>query len=369
MYEKVSPARHLTVELADIARAISLTYGRLADEAETRISGMARQDHTIVAADRTSASELLTSGDSTWGPTGAELPRSQEFLSAFSPSMLAFSGAGLASGQLDLTSPPDSLTFAGRLTPLNSEGLGTVDSSSNSNAEGTENDAVAWERGHGQDTPGHTEMDVDASFEVRTGSQLPGQGLPKPKAATAEGANLFLPPIMTSRGRESSSIPVSQGAGPNQVDDIRALLTKHISDFSLAVFESQAQIAGVASATAEYVSWARKIPARNTPAGTCLVPSNMLEGLEDRLREISAMAETKPVSAFRDMVVGISRLSPDDSDISHILSEVEGCYQRRFAEVSKFFQTRYDACALLSKQSLDVAGQPVSNQQSSAPNG
>ncbi|KAJ6024737.1 hypothetical protein N7540_005534 [Penicillium herquei] len=166
----------------------------------------------------------------------------------------------------------------------------------------------------------------------------------------------------------SSSIPVpvliaSQGT-PYRDDDISDGIAAQLADFSSAVFHTQAEIAGMSSAIAAYIAWMRKVPAGMTPPNTTLVFSNLLETIEERLREMGEMAQTKPRAAFREMTRGIQRLGPAGSPVYDSLNGLEQKLDKQSADLEKFFSMRYNACALMSDQASSLPHGPVSRSES-----
>ncbi|KAJ4292837.1 hypothetical protein N0V88_005495 [Collariella sp. IMI 366227] len=158
-----------------------------------------------------------------------------------------------------------------------------------------------------------------------------------------------------------------------------------LASFSSSVFQSQAEIAGMALAVADYLAWMRKVPTARgiAPPNTGLVYLTVLEAVEARLREMREIAQTRPRAAFRDLVAGLRReldgSQHNDSEATQAetvrvgvdmgmgmggastarvlcddLAELEREFDRQSADVAEFFRTRYNACAALSEQAIDT---------------
>ncbi|RKU46351.1 hypothetical protein DL546_001644 [Coniochaeta pulveracea] len=132
-----------------------------------------------------------------------------------------------------------------------------------------------------------------------------------------------------------------------------------LAEFSSSVFHSQAEIAGMSSAVADYITWMRKVPTGIAPPSTTLVYANMLEAIESRLREMKDIAQTKPLAAFRNMLSSLEAIGPMGPSVCESLSHLEKDFERQSAEVAHFFQTRYNACAALTEQAQNVPRAPL----------
>ena len=161
----------------------------------------------------------------------------------------------------------------------------------------------------------------------------------------------------SSTTHDPATAAVAQGAKTN--DDIGNAIAIQLAAFSSAVFHSQAEIAGMSLAVAEYIAWMRKVPAGNSPPNTSLVYVNVLEAVENRLREIREIAQTRPHAAFREMTGALQALGPAGSSVCNNLGDLEEEFQKRSVDVANFFQTRYNACALLSEQAQNVPHAPA----------
>ncbi|KAJ5903537.1 hypothetical protein N7504_005920 [Penicillium tannophilum] len=176
-------------------------------------------------------------------------------------------------------------------------------------------------------------------------------------------AELLTPHISGTTKASSTSFPAPLPVAPREKpcsdSTISEGVAAHLAEFSSAVFKTQAEIAGIASAVAEYIAWMRKVPAGSTPPNTTLIYSNSLETIEGRLREMGEMAQTKPRAAFREMVRGIQMLGPAGAPVYSSLDGIEEKFEKQSADVAKFFSTRYNACALMSEQASSIPHGPA----------
>ncbi len=187
---------------------------------------------------------------------------------------------------------------------------------------------------------GYASMSAASTTNGNTIASLSSATLHDPTAAA--GATIT-PPETTP--------PVTKSA-----DDINPQrMASLLAAFSSSVFQSQAEIAGISSAVAEYIAWMRKVPTGIAPPNTSLVYVNVLEAVENRLREMREIAETRPRAAFRDMVAALQSLGPTGVSMCDALAHLEDDFERQSADVTNFFQTRYNACAALSEQTHSVA--------------
>lgn len=182
------------------------------------------------------------------------------------------------------------------------------------------------------------------------------------------------PPIVNGSSAGSSSSPTLRDGTSTSAEvpaatavvlandatqQISSSMATVLAEFSSSVFHSQAEIAGMSSAVADYIAWMRKVPKGNAPPSTSLVYVHMLEAIENRLREMKDIAQTKPLAAFRDMLSSLKRIGPVGPSVYVSLGHLEKDFERQSDEVAHFFQTRYNACAALSEQAQNVPRGPV----------
>ncbi|KAL3470868.1 hypothetical protein BJX99DRAFT_238550 [Aspergillus californicus] len=202
-----------------------------------------------------------------------------------------------------------------------------------------------WGNHAGPDLNTSTELGFSAIFQAENHSNT-GQ-----YQSYGDMAVLITPD--NSNGTASSFISAPRGI-PTSDSNISEGVATQLAEFSSAVFHSQAEIAGIASAVAEYIAWMRKVPAGTSPSNPNMVFSNVLDSVEDRLREMGEIAQNKPRAAFREMVAGIRRFGPASAPIYNSLGGLEEQFDKQSAEMADFFSTRYNACAVLSGQARNV---------------
>lgn len=114
--------------------------------------------------------------------------------------------------------------------------------------------------------------------------------------------------------------------------------------FCSTIFISQAKIAGISSAVAEYLAWLRKVP------GLPKVPTDsaaLLETLETRVRELQDMAEEEHFLAWKVM---LEKLDGIGGGGSQSLGEFEAELRKCTAEVAREFHVSYDVEKAMREQ-------------------
>ncbi|KAL8861952.1 MAG: hypothetical protein Q9178_001822 [Gyalolechia marmorata] len=156
--------------------------------------------------------------------------------------------------------------------------------------------------------------------------------------------------LNTISGSSSCSDPTQemceQGDGNSSTQQVLAQLQA----FSSTIFITQAEIAGISSAVAEYLAWLKKIP------GLPKVPTDstaLLETLEARVREMQEMAEEKHWQAWKMMLERLDETST--GGYAHLLSECEAEMRKRTAEVAQDFHAGYDVGKAMREQ-INVGG-------------
>lgn len=115
--------------------------------------------------------------------------------------------------------------------------------------------------------------------------------------------------------------------------------------FSSTVFGTQAKIAGISSAVAEYLAWLRKMP------GLPKAPTDsaaLLETLEARVRELQELAEEKHWVAWRMMQDKLDSLGR--GDCLQALGEFEVEMRKHTAGVAREFHVSYDIGKMMQEQ-------------------
>ncbi|KAL8911263.1 MAG: hypothetical protein Q9171_003561 [Xanthocarpia ochracea] len=168
----------------------------------------------------------------------------------------------------------------------------------------------------------------------------------------AGGANI--PSLREIRALNSISVSSScsnpteiceQGNGNSSTQQVLAQLQA----FSSTIFITQAEIAGISSAVAEYLAWLKKVP------GLPKVPTDstaLLETLEARVREMQEMAEEKHWQAWKMMLEKLDDTSTGGG-YAHLLSECEAEMRKRTAEVAQDFHASYDVGKAMQEQIND----------------
>ncbi|KAJ0103984.1 hypothetical protein J7T55_011001 [Diaporthe amygdali] len=153
---------------------------------------------------------------------------------------------------------------------------------------------------------------------------------------------LWMPSLRELRGVTAASL--SQGTteadNKNSSGIAATACLAELSAFSTAIFTTQAEVAGVSLAVAEYLAWMRKEP--QPPANL----TRMLQTLEARAREVHEMARTRHWTAWRAMAAA---LEPHES-LGPSLRGLEEDLLRREAEVDNFFEVGYSAGQALTNQ-------------------
>jgi hypothetical protein len=207
------------------------------------------------------------------------------------------------------------------------------------------------------------------SFTTEGQHQQNGQGYTDVTAPpTANGSTA----TNGSTAASSSSLTLHDAAAAETItargaetgDNISAPVAALLAEFSSSVFHSQAEIAGMSSAVADYIAWMRKVPTGIAPPNTSLVYVNVLEAVENRLREMREIAQTRPRAAFRDMVASLQAIGPVGTSVCESLAHLEKEFDKQSADVANFFQTRYNACAALSEQAQNVPHGPPARRGS-----
>ncbi|KAJ3580219.1 hypothetical protein NPX13_g328 [Xylaria arbuscula] len=150
--------------------------------------------------------------------------------------------------------------------------------------------------------------------------------------------------IVNGSSTATTSPPPSPSGRGHRADDANHILAE-LTAFGMAVFNTQAEIAGISSVVAEYLEWMRKAPPTNGPGSPKANPA-VLETLETRIRELNALARSKHMEAWRQSVNRLERIP----GVGAMLNLFDNEMQRRSGETAEFFQTNYDICAPLGEQ-------------------
>lgn len=162
--------------------------------------------------------------------------------------------------------------------------------------------------------------------------------------------------IVNGSSTSTTSPPPSPSGRGCRADDANHILAE-LTAFGMAVFNTQAEIAGISSVVAEYLEWMRKAPPASGPGGSSSSSSSaalsppkanpaVLEALETRVRELNAMAGTRHADAWRQSVNRLERIP----GVGAMLSLFDHEMQRRSGETAEFFHAGYDICQPLAEQ-------------------
>jgi hypothetical protein len=150
--------------------------------------------------------------------------------------------------------------------------------------------------------------------------------------------------IVNGSSTSATSPPASPSGRSLRPDDANHILAE-LTAFSMVVFNTQAEIAGISSVVAEYLEWMRKAPPTNGQGSPKANPA-VLEALETRVRELNAIAGTRHMEAWRQSINRLERIP----GVGAMLSLFDSEMQRRSSETADFFLTNYDICQPLSEQ-------------------
>ncbi|KAI1126477.1 hypothetical protein F5Y10DRAFT_211194 [Nemania abortiva] len=151
--------------------------------------------------------------------------------------------------------------------------------------------------------------------------------------------------IVNGSSTAATSPPPSPSGRGCRADDANHILAE-LTAFGMAVFNTQAEIAGISSVVAEYLEWMRKAPPANGQGGSPKVNPAVLEALETRVRELNAMAGTRHMDAWRQSVNRLERIP----GVGAMLNLFDNEMQRRSGETAEFFHNGYDICSPLAEQ-------------------
>ncbi|KAI1337965.1 hypothetical protein F5Y15DRAFT_425397 [Xylariaceae sp. FL0016] len=175
-----------------------------------------------------------------------------------------------------------------------------------------------------------------------------------------------LPSLREIRALNSSTSTTPPPCSPNgrvhRGEDANKILAEFTS-FGMAVFHTQAEIAGIASIVAEYLEWMRKTPASASACdqgqgggGGPKASAAVLETLEARVQELQSLASTRHAEAWRQSVAMLEKIEGMGAMLSLFDNEI----QRRRADTAEFFHTSYDVCTPLAEQQLSRKDQHAS---------
>ncbi|KAI5924966.1 hypothetical protein F4810DRAFT_104944 [Camillea tinctor] len=187
--------------------------------------------------------------------------------------------------------------------------------------------------------------------DVRVMEEVPGSCATSPFRRESMYGHMHMPSLREVRAINSSSTsttppPSSPGCRSPRGEDVGKVLAE-LTSFGMAVFNTQAEIAGISSVVAEYLEWMRKASPVTGP-GLPKPNLTVLEALETRVREVHSMATSRHLEAWRQTISMLERVD----GVGAMLNLFDAEIQRRTAETAEFFQTSYDVCAALPEQQI-----------------
>lgn len=158
-------------------------------------------------------------------------------------------------------------------------------------------------------------------------------------------SQIKIPSLREIRALNSSSstpFPKSNLEKGNEQAEASNRILAELQNFSSTIFVTQAEIAGISSAVAEYLAWVRNVPGM-PKAPDCAA---VLETLETRARELHSIAENKHWTAWRQMLEKLD-------DLGNVqLSAFGAEMQKRLAEMAQAFHASYDVGKAIQDQSI-----------------
>lgn len=178
-------------------------------------------------------------------------------------------------------------------------------------------------------------------FNDSSGFQVDSLTLPEDSSEIP----LFLPSLQEIREQNSTSSPSFSSVFDNPKSEKgedaenSSRILAELQAFSLAIFVTQAEIAGISSAVAEYLAWVRKTSEMpRTPNY-----ARVLDVLETRVRELHEMAKSRHWAAWRQI---LEKLDGMGSQLSMFGAEM----QTRTAETAQYFHASYDINKAMQEQ-------------------
>ncbi|KAI1408415.1 hypothetical protein F5Y13DRAFT_172371 [Hypoxylon sp. FL1857] len=194
---------------------------------------------------------------------------------------------------------------------------------------------------HGHDPSGTDDEFLRFTYSDNTGAMQDPSQIPE-KSPIISPRSPMLPNLNGIRALNEGSMSGSSivPATPYSMDNGDSRQTLDLfADLLSEIFITQADISGLSSAVAEYLSWARKTP------GTGEI-SLILETLETRVRELNHMASTRHWAAFRNMCASASKMQP----VQMQLKRMEMDLTAKTVKAMELFHGNYDICSPLTEQ-------------------
>lgn len=151
-----------------------------------------------------------------------------------------------------------------------------------------------------------------------------------------------IPSLHDIRAR-NEQLPGSSVQGPHMdhlPSDEENLARAIFDNILLPIFITQADIAGMSLAVADYLSWIRRAPAQTTENYFAF-----LETLEVRMREVNQLASEKHWMQARQGVLAVGKVN-----VFNLFGSLEKEVVERTMETEEFFRDRYDILTPLRDQ-------------------
>ncbi|KAI4157780.1 MAG: hypothetical protein L6R39_000611 [Caloplaca ligustica] len=220
---------------------------------------------------------------------------------------------------------------------------------------------------NGKSTASLSSFDIDcfSNPPVTAGNDLSGfrvEDLTLPDDPSYESFSIRrtkIPSLREIRALNSISTTMSSGSpfpspsqetGEQRAENTRSQqVLAQVQAFSSTIFTTQAEIAGISSAVAEYLAWLRKVP------GLPKYPTDsaaLLETLEARVRELQEMAEEKHWATWKAMLEKLDGISGGGGvgGCSQVLGDFEAELRERTVEVAREFHVSYDVGKAMHEQ-------------------
>lgn len=121
-----------------------------------------------------------------------------------------------------------------------------------------------------------------------------------------------------------------------------------LAAYCSSVIRREAEMAGVATAVADYVAWMRNVPSTGAPPVTNAVYQQMLQNIEIRVRELADRSLEKHEVPLKHLLGALGGASGGATAAR--VAGLEKDLQRQMRDQAAFFKTEYNACKFLADQ-------------------
>lgn len=155
----------------------------------------------------------------------------------------------------------------------------------------------------------------------------------------------------STQNRISSLVSLRNSAGTGKLnEDTCEAVLDTLTTYCSSVVRRECEVAGIASAVADYIAWIRSIPPTGAPQVTNSVYQQMMENIEIRVRELVEVSQKRYPEPLRNLMGALEEAVPTGGAVAARVANLEDELQKQTRDHKNFFQTRYDACKLLSEQ-------------------